>query len=115
MSCGGPVLRTVVQFERNTPTVKLTGGQQESWAAVSGAPTRAHVKASSGRHGYREGRTEHETRYRVTTRYFEGIQEGDRVLIQGRYHRINFINNVDFANRWLEIDVSGGVAIRRGD
>jgi hypothetical protein len=39
-----------------------------------------------------------------------GLLESDRVVIRTKAHNIRFINNVEFADRWLEIMVDGGVA-----
>jgi len=44
------------------------------------------------------------------TRYFAGLVESDRVVIAGRRYNIVFINNVELRNRWVEIDLDGGVA-----
>ena len=38
------------------------------------------------------------------------IKEADRVLFRGLVYNIAWINNVEFADRWLEIDLTGGVA-----
>jgi len=43
-------------------------------------------------------------------RYFVGLRETDRVVIGGRRFDITFINDVELRGRWLEIDLSGGVA-----
>jgi hypothetical protein len=32
------------------------------------------------------------------------------VQIRSKVHNIRFIDNVEFANKWLQIDVDGGVA-----
>ena len=39
-----------------------------------------------------------------------GLSEADRVIIRGRVHNIRFVDNIEFANKWLQIDVDGGVA-----
>jgi head-tail adaptor len=38
------------------------------------------------------------------------LKEADRVLLRGLVYNIGWINNVEFADRWLEIDLTGGVA-----
>ena len=55
-------------------------------------------------------RAEATTRNRIVTRYFAGLTEVDRVVIGGRRYEITFINNIEMRNRWVEIDLSGGVA-----
>jgi hypothetical protein len=42
-------------------------------------------------------------------RYFAGLRESDAVTINGARHNIRFINNVEQSNRWLVLDVDGGV------
>jgi head-tail adaptor len=43
-------------------------------------------------------------------RYTTTLRENDRVTIRNRIHNIRFIDNIEFANKWLRIDVDGGVA-----
>ena len=47
----------------------------------------------------------------VVVRYTSALREADSVLIRGLRHNIRYIKNVDFDNKWLEIDVEGGVAV----
>ncbi len=108
MSAG--MLREPVSFERATKTPDGAGGYTETWAAISGAPTRAHVKALSGSERFASDRIEATTRYRIVVRYCDGLLESDRVAIRARVYNTRFINNVEFADRWLEIDLDGGVA-----
>lgn len=39
------------------------------------------------------------------------LTERDRAVIGGRAYNIRFINNLELRNRWLEIDLAGGVAL----
>lgn len=104
-------LREPVEFQRKTRTSDGAGGFTDAWAAISGAPTRAMVKAMSGRERYASDRLEASANYRIVTRYFDGLTEVDRVEIRGRPGQIRFVNNVDLADRWLEIDVQLGDAV----
>ena len=103
-------LREPVTFERLTRTADGAGGHTEAWAAISGAPDRGMVKALSGRERWSSQRLEGIVSHRVVVRYFAGINEGDRVTIRNRPCNIRFVNNVDFADKWLELDVEMGVA-----
>lgn len=49
-------------------------------------------------------------RLRLVVRYTNALRESDRVTIRNRVHNIRFIDNIEFANKWLRIDVDGGVA-----
>lgn len=103
-------LREPVEFQRLTRTSDGAGGYTEAWAAISGAPTRAMVKALSGRERWSSQRTEGVVTHRVVVRYFDGLTEGDRVEIRSRPCEITFVNNVDYSDRWMELDVIMGVA-----
>ena len=104
------MLRTAVTFQRMTRTDDGAGGFTEAWATISGAQTRAMVRAVSGSERYASQRTEATASHRIVTRYFAGLTEADTVVVGGRRHNIRFINNVDFADRWLEITTQVGVA-----
>ena len=104
------MLRTPCQFQRKAKVSDGAGGWSEPWANLSGAATRCSFKALSGGERFQAQRAEATTRNRIVVRYFAGLLETDRVMIGGRRYDITFINNVELRNRWLEIDLSGGVA-----
>lgn len=104
------MLREVVTFQRKTRTSDGAGGFTTAWAAISGAPTRAMVKAMSGGERWASMRTEATATHRVVVRYFADMVEGDRVLIRGKPADITFINNVDYDDKWLEISANLGAA-----
>jgi SPP1 family predicted phage head-tail adaptor len=103
-------LREPVTFQRRTLTSDGAGGQTEEWATISGAPTRAQVMPVSGSERYASDRTEALVRLRLVTRYTNLLREGDRVTIREKVHNIRFLDNVEFKDKWLQIDVDGGVA-----
>jgi SPP1 family predicted phage head-tail adaptor len=103
-------LKEPVTFQRRTLTSDGAGGQTESWATVSGAPTRAHVAPVGGSEQFAHDRTEATVRLRLVVRYTTALRESDRVTIRNKVHNIRFLDNIEFANKWLQIDVDGGVA-----
>jgi len=103
-------LKEPVTFQRRTLVSDGAGGQTESWATVSGAPIRAHVMPTGGSERFVHDRTEATVRLRLVVRYTSALRESDRVQIRSKVHNIRFIDNVEFANKWLQIDVDGGVA-----
>jgi SPP1 family predicted phage head-tail adaptor len=103
-------LKEAVTFQRRTLTADGAGGQTEVWAAISGAPTRASVMPVGGSERYASDRTEAIVRLRLVTRYSDLLREGDRVRIRDKIHNIRFLDNVEFRDKWLQIDVDGGVA-----
>ena len=104
------MLRTICQFQRKTRTSDGAGGFTEAWANIAGAATRCQFKALSGGERWQAQRAEATTRNRIVCRYFSGLVESDRVSIGGRIYNVRFINNVELRNRWLELDLDGGVA-----
>ena len=104
------MLKEPVTFQRMTRTADGAGGQTQTWATVSGAPTRAYVRVASGNERFSHDRVEAVIKLKLTTRYNASITEADRVLIRGRAHNIKLLNNLEFRNQWLEISVDGGVA-----
>lgn len=105
------MLREPVTFQRAVLTSDGKGGSSKAWGTIAGAPTRAMAKAVSGFERAQADRTGAETKYRLVTRYWSGLREADSVLIRGKRHNVTFINNVDFSDKWLEIDATGGVAV----
>lgn len=105
------MLREPVSFERKTRIDDGAGGFTETWAAISGAPTRAFVKPMSGREIWASQRVEATASHMIVVRYFADLTEVDRVVIRNREYNIRFINNVDFDDKWLEISAEGGVAV----
>jgi SPP1 family predicted phage head-tail adaptor len=104
------MLHEPVIFQRRTLVSDGAGGQTETWAAISGTPTRASVKPVGGSERYASDRTEAIVRLRLVTRYSALLREGDRVKIRDRYHNIRFLDNIEFKDKWLQIDVDGGAA-----
>ena len=103
-------LKEPVTFQRKTLTSDGAGGMTQTWTTVSAAPTRAYVLPVSGSERYASDRVEATVRLRLVVRYTSGLLESDRVQIRNRIHNIRFIDNIVFANKWLQIDVDGGVA-----
>lgn len=103
-------LKEPVTFQRKTLTSDGAGGMTQTWTTVSAAPTRAYVLPVSGSERYASDRVEATVRLRLVVRYTSGLLESDRVQIRNRIHNIRFIDNIEFANKWLQIDVDGGVA-----
>lgn len=104
------MLQTAITVQRLTRTTDGAGGWTETWATLSGAPTRAMVRSVTGREVFANDRIEARPVLRITTRYNASVTEADRIVIRGKAYNITAINNMEFADKWLEIDLSGGVA-----
>lgn len=106
------MLKTAVAFERMGAATNTNGDVLPgAWAAITGAPTRGMVKAVSGYEQAQVNRTDAQTALRVVVRYFAGLTEADSVVIRARRHNITFIDNVEFADKWLALSITGGVAV----
>ncbi len=104
------MLKEAVLFQRRSLTADGAGGQTVEWETVANAPTRAHVRPVGGSERYASDRTEAIVRLRLVTRYTDLLREGDRVQIRDKVHNIRFLDNIEFKDKWLQIDVDGGVA-----
>lgn len=105
------MLSEPVTFQRSVKTTDGAGGFTEAWGALAGAPTFAHAKYLSGSERWASARVEATSRIRIAVRWFDGLLESDAVVIRSRRCNIRFINNVEFRDRWLEIELGEGVAV----
>ena len=105
------MLNELISIERPTYTPDAAGGYTEVWGAIAGAPTRAHVKSLSGSERWASERVEATSKLRVVVRYVAGILESDSIVIRSRRCNIRYINNIELADKWLEIEVGEGVAV----
>ena len=103
------MLNTAISIERPTKTSDGAGGYSETWAAIRGAAKRAFVQSFSGSKTFASERLEGRTQLRIVCRYTSNILETDRVVIREKRYQITSINNVEFADKWLEIGLAGGV------
>lgn len=104
------MLRTACQFQRKSRVSDGAGGWSDQWGNLAGAATRCAFKAMSGSERFMSQRAEATSRNRITVRYFADLRESDRVMINGQAYGITFVNNVELRNRWMVIDLDGGVA-----
>jgi SPP1 family predicted phage head-tail adaptor len=104
-------LKEPVTFQRKTLTSDGAGGMTQAWTTLSGAPTKAYVVPVSGSERYTSDRVEATIRLRLVVRYTTALRESDRVQIRNKLHNIRFIDNIEFANKWLQVDIDGGVAV----
>ena len=68
------------------------------------------VPLSGGERLYAE-RIDATTRNRAVIRYRADIADSDQFVAAGRVYNIRFINNLEMRNRWLELDLDGGVPV----
>ena len=106
------MLREPLTFQRHAAGTNVNGNVVPAgWATITAAPTRGMVRPLSGYEASQAQRLNAEVKLLVVTRFSSALLESDSVLIRGKRHNIRYIKNVDFADKWLEIDVQGGVAV----
>lgn len=104
-------LREPVEFQSKTRVDDGAGGFAETWAAVSGAPTRAYVRQLTASERYASGRVEGVSTHMIVVRYTDAVDETMRAVIRGREYNLDPPNNLDLRNQWLEIKAALGVAV----
>lgn len=107
----GRMLREVVEFQSKTRTPDGAGGFTESWAAVTGAPTRAYVRQLSSGEQWASQRTEGRSTHMIVVRYSSAVDETMRAVIRGREYNLDPPNNVEMRDKWLEIRARLGFAV----
>ena len=105
------MLTTAVAFQRQGAATNVAGDiLPGAWETITGAPVRARVTAASGFERAQVNRTDAQLVLKVTARWFSGLRDSDSVVIRGKRHNIRFIDNVEFADKFMVISVDGGVA-----
>lgn len=102
------MLRTPFTLSRQV-AVQLEGGA-EQLTYVDYATGKCAFKSLSGGERLYAERIDATTKSRAIIRYRSGIAESDRLTAGGRVYNIRFINNIELRNRWIELDLDGGVS-----
>lgn len=103
------MLREPVTFQRQVSTDVPGGGVEVSY--VDDFDTRCRFVPLSGNETFYAMRIDAQTRNRLTIRYTANLTESHVAVVRGQRYNIRYINNVEFRNRWLILDVDGGVAV----
>ena len=102
------ILREPVEFQRQQKS-DIGGGASEV-SYVTRCNVRASFRSLSGGERFYANRLDATTKKRIVLRYRSDIVDSDRVIVRGRMYQIRFIDNVELRNKWLIIDLDGGVA-----
>lgn len=102
------MLREPVEFQ--SQVITSVGGGASSITYTNRANVRGAFKPMSGSERLYAERLDATTRNRLVIRYRSDLTESDRVIIRGRAYQIRSIINTEFRNKFLEIDLDGGVA-----
>lgn len=102
------MLREPIEIQQQSISVGVGGARDISY--TKRADVRGMVKPLSGSERLYADRLDATTRYRVVIRYRSDIVESDRLIIRSKAYQIRFINNLEFRDKFLELDLDGGVA-----
>lgn len=102
------MLRHRVELQSQQKSGNGSGGFTRTWTTY--ATVRAAFKAKSGFERMQADRLDAQTKNEAVIRYRDDLTESDRVVFNGKAYNIRFINNVEFRNRWIVLDLDGGVA-----
>jgi len=108
-SSGNPCdLRQMVELQAEVQVPDGSDGVAREW--VTYATVRAQVRGLSGTERFQAERLESPTRYRALIRYRPGVETRHRVLYNGKAYNIRAVIDVGERRRWLELDLTQGVA-----
>jgi head-tail adaptor len=113
MQCGkysAGMLREVVAIQQASQASDGQGGYTETWAAVSGAPTRAMITAAPGSERWGFMRQTPGNTYKMVTRGFATPTAAQRVMWKSKEYAVLGVVDPDGRGDWLEWRLSDGVA-----
>ncbi len=102
------MLRHSVTIQRLTKTPDGVGGYTQSWATL--LTTRAYMTVTGGTEQFSQDRLNAVQRQRAYIRYNSAIKAKDRLSFNGQQFQIRNVINLEFRNKWLELDLESGVA-----
>ena len=105
------MLKEPIEFKAKVRTPDGAGGYTEALEVISGAPVRAYVKQLSSRERWASERIEGISTHKIVIRYTDLVNETHIATIRGRDYNLDPPNNVEFADKWLEITARLGVAV----
>lgn len=103
-------LRNVITVQAKTRVSDGMGGFTETWATVSGSPTRAMITAAPGSERWGYMRDVPNNTYKMVTRFFSTASEAQRVLCGGKEYAVLGVVDPDLRGDWLEWRLSDGAA-----
>lgn len=106
------MLRKRAELQHADVTDLGSGASEISYTAY--ATVWCALTPLSGNEVLKAMRVDAQTRNRMVMRYRSDVRESDRVVIGGRVYVITFVQNVEYNNVWLLIDLDGGVPFAGG-
>lgn len=104
----GGKLRVAVELQHKARTADAFGGFAVTWTTY--ATVRAHIVTRPGRELVIADRLSATQMIRAVIRYRDDVNETDRAVFRGLTHQIRSVSNMEFRDKWLELDLEQGVA-----
>lgn len=102
------MLKHRVRIERLNLVEDDMGGQSHTWTLVS--QPWAYIKQRSGNEYFQGERLNGLAGFRAVLRYSPLITEVNRLVYLGKAYQIRSVENIEFANQWLDLTLESGVA-----
>ena len=102
------MMREPVEFQSQVLT-DIGGGAQDI-SYTSRCNVRGYMRTTTGSERVHGDRLDAIQRLFVTIRYRSDILARDRAIIRGKAYQVRYINNKEFRDKFLEIELEGGVA-----
>lgn len=101
------MLKHRVRIERLVLVEDDIGGQSHTWALVS--EPWAYMKQRSGNEYFQAERLNGIASFRAVIRYNPAITEVNRLVYLGKAYQIRSVENIEFANQWMDLTLESGV------
>ena len=108
------LLRHLITIERATSTRDALGGLVTTWTSQTSGGVKAHVKPLAGYELWAAQRTnplltvQAFIRFRADANQFPFYSPNDRVLWNTRYFSITSVIDLEYAHKWLQLDLTEG-------
>ena len=94
-------LKHRVTFQRFTTVVNDNGFEEEAW--VDFKTVWAKVENLHGKEYFEAAAVQAEKTVKFTIRFTKDIDESMRIMFQGKHYNITSIDNIKYANKFIEI------------
>lgn len=84
------------------------GGNTRTWRTVQ--KVWAYLYQTSGSERYQQDRLTAIANFRATIRYRADVSPVNRIVFQGKAYQIRSVDNLEFANKYLDLSLESGVA-----
>lgn len=101
-------LRHSIELQSEVQTPDGSGGVTREWQTY--ATPRAKITGLNGRERFEADRIESPVQYRAVIRFRDDVETRHRVLYNGRAHDIRAVIDIEERRKWLELDLTRGVA-----